>query len=295
MPLNPPRRIFAQPLLDNIIDFHQLFPADHIEFIRDFDMDDIGKHKIKTVKDIKARDVHIYRRILTSALQGVLKAEQGNDPQAMAVACRFLFLIPPMLLRSPAKSVPQRLEAFLAGDLKLCTRGLLSIQDNHVRRVDRASMTTKHQAATCVFDGQFSKALQALLRQETSTTHEDRRATMVAKHPPRSKEDNVLIQALPETLPSPSISIDLVYDTLRKPSRRGIATGPNGDRFEFLQSTTHDPYRNSEASALLHAITHFVNLEKDGRLPDEWYRYNNTWHGVHGAQAGLRYITCSEL
>ena len=89
---------------------------------------------------IQPRDVHIYRRVLTSApLQGVLTAEQSNDPQAMATACRFLFLILPMILRSPAKFVPQRLDAFLAGDLKLCARGLISIQDNYyVSRVNRA-------------------------------------------------------------------------------------------------------------------------------------------------------------
>ena len=269
-PPNPPRRLFAQPMQDNVIDFQQLFPADHIDFIRDFDMDNIGKYKIRT-----ARDVHIYRRILTSALQGVLTAEQSEDPQAMATACRFLFLIPPMILRSPPKAVPQRLDAFLAGDLKLCARGLISIQDNYVSREDRAPMSTKHQAAAaCVFNGQFSKPLQALLRQETNTTHNDRRAAMLVKHPLRSQEDNEHIQALPKTMPSPPITTKLVYDTLRKSSRRGISPGPNGDRFEFLQSTTYDPYRNAEASALLLALTRFINLEKDGRLPDEWYHYN---------------------
>ena len=37
---------------------------------------------------------------------------------------------------------------------------------------------------------------------------------------------------------------------------------------------TYDPYGNPEASAFLHALTRFVNLEKDGTLPDEWYQYN---------------------
>jgi hypothetical protein len=141
-PPSIPRRQFAQPVQDNIIDFMQLFPTEHINFIRDFDMDDIGRYKIRTVKDIQARDVHIYRRIITSALHGVLAAHQSEDQEAIAIACRFLFLIPPILLRSPAKSVPQRIDAFLAGDLKLCTRGLMSIQDNYVRRADRTPLVT---------------------------------------------------------------------------------------------------------------------------------------------------------
>ena len=197
-PPSIPRRQFAEPAQDGIIDFNQLFPAEHINFIRDFDMDNIGRYKIRTVKNIQAKDVHIYRRILTSALHGVLTAQQSVDQQSISVACRFLFLVPPILLRSPAKSVPQRLDAFLAGDLKQCARGLMSIQDNYVRRVDRTPLVTKHQAAAaCVFDGQFSKAVQALLRQETNTTQEARKAAMVAKHPPRSKEDDQHIQALP--------------------------------------------------------------------------------------------------
>ena len=147
--------------------------------------------------------------------------------------------------------------------------------DNYVRRADRTPLVTRHQAAAaCVFDGQFSKAVQALLRQETNTTHEARRTAMIAKHPPRSPEDDEHIQALPRSMPSPPISAELVYDTLRKSSRRGISPGPNGDRFEFLQSMTYDPYGNPEASAFLHALTRFVNLEKDGTLPDEWYQYN---------------------
>ena len=269
-PPSIPRRQFAQPVQDGIIDFHRLFPAEHINFVRDFDMDNIGRYKIRTVKDIQARDVHIYRRILTSALHGVLTAQQSGDQQSIVVACRFLFLIPSILLRSPAKSVSQRLDAFLAGDLKLCARGLMSTQDNYVSRADRAPLATKHQAAAaCVFDGQFSKALQALLRQETNTTHDDRRAAMVAKHPGRSQEDNEYIQALPKFMPSPPISTELVYDTLRKSSRRGISPGSNGDRYEFLRSMTHDPYRNPEASAFLYALTRIINLEKDGSLPDE--------------------------
>ena len=240
-------------------------------------MDDIGRFKIRTVKSIQTKDVPAYTRIITSALHGVTLAAENGDAHDLALACRFLCLIPPMLLRAPAKAVTQRIDAFLLGDLKLCARGLLSVPDNYVPRAHRTPMQTKHQAAAaCVFDGQFSKALTALLRQETSTTYEARMEAMMMKHPPRSPQDHAMIQALPGSLPSRPIPIETVYNTIRKPTRRGIAPGPNGDRFEHLQSTIHDPYGNAEASSLLHVLMRFVNLEKDGRLPDEWYDYNTS-------------------
>lgn len=198
-------------------------------------MNDIGRFKIKTVKSIQTKDVHAYGRILTSALHGVVVASESGDTQALALACRFLFLIPPILLRTPVKAVTQRIDAFIAGDLKLCARGLLSIPDNYVPRADRSPTQTRHQAAAaCVFDGQISKALTALLRQKSSTTYEARKKAMVLKHPPRSSHDHELIKALLSSLPSTPVLIDTVYDTLRGPTTRVIAPGPNGDRFEYL-------------------------------------------------------------
>ena len=43
-----PTRTFAQPVFTNVLVFEQLFPQDHIQYIRDFDIDDI---RFKTVKD----------------------------------------------------------------------------------------------------------------------------------------------------------------------------------------------------------------------------------------------------
>ena len=274
---NRPTRAFAPPEYSNVLDFGLLFSQDHIQFIKDFDMDDIGRFKIRTVKSIQTKDLPAYTRIITSALHGVIQAAEKGDMHDLALTCRFLYLIPPMLLRAPAKAATQRIDAFLLGDLKLCARGLLSVPDNYVPRAQRTPTQTRHQAAaTCVFDGQFSKALTALMRQETSTTHETRMEAMIAKHPTRSPQDHALIQELPGSLPSRPILTETVYNTIRKPTRRGIAPGPNGDRFEYLQSTIHDPYGNVDASSLLHVLTRFVNLEKDGRLPDEWYDYNTS-------------------
>ena len=102
-------------------------------------MSNIGRFKIKTVKNIQTKDVQAYGRILASALQGVIVvivATETGDVHALALACRFLFFIPPILLRTPVRAAPQRIDAFLARDLRLSARGLLSIPDNYIPRMD---------------------------------------------------------------------------------------------------------------------------------------------------------------
>ena len=177
-------RTFAKPNLDNLLDFNSLFSSDDLDYIRDFNMDNIGKFKIATIKNIKTKDVHLYRQILASAYKGVVEASASNDHQGLALACRFLFLLPPILLRKPEAAVPQRLDAFLAGDLRFCTRGLLTVHDNYINKGDRVPNTTKHrQAAARVFDGQYAKAIQVLIHKESSTTYEERKEAMRSKHP----------------------------------------------------------------------------------------------------------------
>ena len=140
--------------MDNLLDLHSLFSSVDLDCIKNFNMDDIGRFKISTVKNIKARDVHLYRLIVASAYKGVVDASANSVQQALELACTFLFLLPPILLRKPDVAVPQRLDAFLAGDLKLCTRGLLSSRDNYIKEGERVSITSKHYAAAArVFDG----------------------------------------------------------------------------------------------------------------------------------------------
>ena len=178
-----------------------------------------------------------------------MQASASSDHQGLVLACRFLYLLPPILLRKPDAAVPQRLDAFLAGDLKFCTRELLSVQDNYINKGDRAPHNTRHrQAAAKVFDGQYAKAVQVLTHTDSSTTYEQRREAMECKHPKRTAEDDMHIKALPPSLPSPPLDERTIYDTLRKSTRRGIAPGPNGDRFEYLQSVKFDPYKNPEAA-----------------------------------------------
>ena len=258
--------------MDNLLDFNSLFPREDLDYIREFNMDDIGRFKIATIKNIKTKDVHLYRQILASAYKGVVEASTNNDQQGLKLACRFLFLLPPILLRKPDAAVPQRLDAFLAGDIKLYTRGLLTVRDNYINKGERAPTTTKHrEAAARVFDGQYAKAVQVLIQKESSTTYEDRKVAMCNKHPQRTVEDDAHIQSLPPSLLSSRLDEQDIYNALRKSTRRGIAPGPNGDRFEHLQSAMFDPYKNTDAATTLYLLKKFANLEKEGNLPPEWY------------------------
>ena len=170
--------------MDNLLDLHSLFSGEDLDYIRNFDTEDIGRFKICTIKNIKARDVHLYRQILASGYKGVLDAQGRNDQGALSLACRLLFLLPPILLRKPDAAVQQRLDAFLAGDLKLCTRGLFSVHDNCIKRGERVPVTSRHQAATAsVFDGQNAKAIQVLTSTVCTTTYEDSKEAMLSKHP----------------------------------------------------------------------------------------------------------------
>jgi hypothetical protein len=215
-------------------------------------MDSVGKYKISTVKNIKAKDVHIYRQILTSAYKGIVEASATNDRQNLRLACRFLFLLPPILLRKPDSAVPQRLDAFLVGDLKLCTRGLLTVHDNHINKGDRTPHSTRHRlAAARVFDGQYAKAVQVLTQTDSSTTYEQRREAMESKHPKRTAEDDTHIKELPPSLPSPPLDERTIYDTLRKsPGRMGI--GSNTSR---VPSSTHTRTRKQQLRYIsLHSL-----------------------------------------
>ena len=49
------------------------------------------------------------------------------------------------------------------------------------------------QAAACVFDCRYSKAIAALLMEDCVTTHQDRKAAMLAKQPPMSVQDDAII------------------------------------------------------------------------------------------------------
>ena len=95
---------------------------------------------------------------------------------------------------------------------------------------------------------------------------------LVKKHPPRSSKDDADINSLLPSIHIPDITEDIVYSTAMKPSKRGVAPGPNGDRAEFLQCALYNPFSSSLSATVLHFLTKHTNLERNGRLPEEWYQ-----------------------
>ena len=73
-----PTRAFATPDYSQMLDFTSLFAQDHIQIIRDFDMDDIGRFKIRTVKSVQTKDVPAYTRIISSALPESYRQQSGG-------------------------------------------------------------------------------------------------------------------------------------------------------------------------------------------------------------------------
>ena len=63
-----PTRKFANASNDALFDIFDVFNEKQIQYIKDFNMDNIGKYKINTVPNIMRKDAAIYQRILASVL-----------------------------------------------------------------------------------------------------------------------------------------------------------------------------------------------------------------------------------
>ena len=95
---------------------------------------------------------------------------------------RLLWLMPPLLLRNPKKLVSKRLEAFIQGDLEFCYNGLCSTHDNYFA-MQKTPASIHKLAADKVFNGQYSKAMTALLHQPSVATSERKRTAMIKNTP----------------------------------------------------------------------------------------------------------------
>lgn len=91
------------------------------------------------------------------------------------------------------------------------------------------------------------------------------------KRPSRSPQDDACIKNLQSSINTPDVSEEDVYTTAMRPSKRGVAPGPNGDRAEFLQSAFYNPFGSTSAATVVQYMTKHINLERQGRLSDEWY------------------------
>ena len=62
-------RKFANVSDENLFDVFDIFNADQIQYIREFDMQNIGRYRINTVPSITRKDTSTYQRILASILK----------------------------------------------------------------------------------------------------------------------------------------------------------------------------------------------------------------------------------
>lgn len=148
------------------------------------------------------------------------------------------------------------MDAFIDENQWLCVHGKTTVMDNYVTKDNRVMHKPRHQqAAACVFDGQYSNTISVLLKKESTTTHKMRKAAMIAKHPRRTTHDDDMIQELPSSLESQQVNEEMVYETIRKPTRRRISPEPNVDRFKFLQSVSFNPYESVPPATVLHLLS----------------------------------------
>ena len=80
----------------------------------------------------------------------------------------------------------------------------------------------------------------------------------------------------PLSIPTPDVTEEEVYSTAMRPRKRGVAPGPNGDRAEFLQSALNNPFESSGASTVIKYLTKHINLERQGKLSEEWYNFTSS-------------------
>ena len=160
----------------------------------------------------------------------------------------------------------------MAGDLEFCIKGTLATRDSYYT-VKKSPSSIRKSAADKVFNEQFAKAMSILTQEQTIASSTEIRDAMLAKHPPRSEQDDVKIKKLVPSINTPDLSDEQVYLTAMRPSKRGVAPGPKGDRAEFVQSAFYNPFESSSAAPTIHYMTKHINMERQGRLSDEWYEF----------------------
>jgi len=63
-------RKFATASDEVLIDVFDIFNKKQIQYIKDFNMDDIGRYRINTVPNITRKEAGTYQKILASLLKG---------------------------------------------------------------------------------------------------------------------------------------------------------------------------------------------------------------------------------
>jgi len=91
---------FTSISLEGQIDLYSTFSEKHLDFMRNFDMELIGKFKINTVPNILRSDAQPYQIILASILKGSVHAVEMAHEDRQLIYSRLLWLLPPLLLRN---------------------------------------------------------------------------------------------------------------------------------------------------------------------------------------------------
>ena len=235
-------------------------------------MQNIGRYRINTVPSITRKESSTHQRILASILKESCDAIDNNDEDRKIVYSRLIWLLPPLLLRKPKGSVVKRMDAFMAGDLEFCIKGMLATRDNYYT-VQKSPSSIWKSTADKIFNGQYAKAMSILTQEQVIASITEIRDAMLAKHPPRSEQDDIKIKKLVPSISIPDVSEEQVYLTAMRPPKRGVAPGPNGNRAEFLQSAFYNPLESSSTATTIHYMTKHINMERQGRLSDEWYEF----------------------
>jgi len=238
-------RKFATASDEVLIDVFDIFNKKQIQYIKDFNMDDIGRYRINTVPNITRKEA--YQKIIASVLKGSSNAIANTDEEKKIVYSRLIYLVPPLLLRKPKGSVAKRMEAFVAGDLEYCVNGMLATRDNYFALQGSTSSTMK-AAASKVFNGQYAKAVSILTHEEVTASPQEIRETLIAKHPPRSAEDNIKIMNFPPSIPTPDVTEEEVYSTAISQQKEVqlqalMVIGPNSYRAPYIIRSNHREHR----------------------------------------------------
>jgi len=215
----------------------------------------------KLPRSVMSHWTRSWTRLLTAAMH-------QNTTAAWTLVAMFAKCVSPLPVRggkhhggpTNAVRVTENLRSWDRGEYaalwKACqkTRGKRSASDNatteDAKRAARSETLTQ--------DGQYSRAMAAMVSEELAPTCDDTWERLQKKHPASIRHAAVLTRALA----SPPITEDVVRDSIRA-FGKGCSGGTFGLRAEYLQ----DALSEVTPVGVLATMTRFVNFMKDAKAP----------------------------
>ena len=161
--------------------------------------------------------------------------------------------------------VRSRIDRWLAGDIATLWTEVIAGGKSLAKRIQSSSGSQRshniRRAKLAVQDGQYNKAIKALISNGLATPSAEVLGAMLNKHP----------QASPPTLPPGPVPppLNLSETAVKRGVRsfpNGSAPGPSGLRPSHLRETVGCPSPD-QAKRILASLTNFVNLLAAGRAP----------------------------